>query len=248
MKTTKFIVAAGLLALAACNKDKETPVGEKGPDVTAAPIPAPANGDWSTIVKATPEGGFVMGNPDAKVKLVEYISYTCPHCSHFEQQSADQLRLGFIAQGKGSIEVRSFVRDPIDMTVAVLTRCGAPARFFTRHSVFLRTQDTWIAPLSDGVSPGENQRWFKGELATRMRYIASDFHFYEIMGTLGIDRTTTDKCLANAALAQRLADLTQQAEEKQFIHGTPTFMIDGVVLAGTSEWSMLRPQLEARLR
>lgn len=218
-----------------------------GAALVAAGKPARAP-NWNQTVAQTDHDSFLLGNPDAKVKLVEYISYTCPHCSHFEQQSADQLRLGFIAQGKGSIEVRSFVRDPIDMTVAVLTRCGPPARFFTRHSVFLRTQDTWMAPLSDGVSPTENQRWFKADLATRMRYIASDFHFYEIMGTLGVDRTTTDKCLANTALAQRLADLTQQAEEKQFIHGTPAFMIDGALLAGTTEWSMLRPQLEARLR
>jgi protein-disulfide isomerase len=235
---------------------KSTPLGKVlmvlmallgGAALVAAAKPTRAT-NWNQTVAQTDHDSFLLGNPAAKVKLVEYISYTCPHCSHFEQQSADQLRLGFIAQGKGSIEVRSFVRDPIDMTVAVLTRCGPPARFFTRHSVFLRTQDTWIAPLADGVSPSENQRWFKGDVATRMRYIASDFHFHEIMGTLGIDRTTVDKCLNDAALAQRLADLTQKAEDEQFIHGTPTFMIDGVVLAGTTEWSMLRPQLEARLR
>jgi hypothetical protein len=49
----------------------------------------------------------LLGNPrNAPVKLVEYISYTCPHCAHFEAESDAQLRIGFIATGKGSIEVR----------------------------------------------------------------------------------------------------------------------------------------------
>ena len=32
-------------------------------------------------VARTPEGGFRMGNPDAPVKLIEYLSLTCPHCA-----------------------------------------------------------------------------------------------------------------------------------------------------------------------
>ena len=42
----------------------------------AAPVAPPADGDWSTVVSATPEGGFVMGNPAAKVKLIEFGSLT----------------------------------------------------------------------------------------------------------------------------------------------------------------------------
>ena len=35
-------------------------------------LPPPKGGDWSTVVNATPAGGFMMGNPNAKVKLIEY--------------------------------------------------------------------------------------------------------------------------------------------------------------------------------
>ncbi|MEO8619159.1 MAG: thioredoxin domain-containing protein, partial [Sphingomicrobium sp.] len=41
--------------------------------------------DWSKTVAATPEGGIVMGNPKAKVTLVEYGSLTCSHCKHFAE-------------------------------------------------------------------------------------------------------------------------------------------------------------------
>ncbi|MEA3079375.1 MAG: hypothetical protein QOF05_783, partial [Sphingomonadales bacterium] len=51
---------------------------------SAAPRPAPKpKVDWARTVVATPEGGFRMGNPSAKVKLVEYGSLACPHCRHF---------------------------------------------------------------------------------------------------------------------------------------------------------------------
>lgn len=217
-------------------------------DASAKPAakPAAVRQNWNATVTRTAEG-HLLGNPAAGVKLVEFISYTCPHCAHFEKESADQLRLGFIAGGKGSIEVRSFVRDPIDMTVALLTHCGPRERFFVRHSVFLRSQDTWIAPLQR-ASPAQQQRWFSGDMATRFRYIAADFHLYDIMRTLGFDRPAVDRCLANTALADQLARQTAAAQDKYFVTGTPSFMLDGALLAGTHDWGSLRPQLEVRTR
>ena len=76
MKLTHILAAsiAILASAAACN-------AEKGSDSTATaapikPIAAPNNGDWSAMVSETPEGGFLMGNPAAPVKLVEYGSMT----------------------------------------------------------------------------------------------------------------------------------------------------------------------------
>ena len=211
-----------------------------------APTRAAAT-NWNRTVARTAEGGHLLGNPAAAVKLVEFVSYTCPHCARFEQESADQLRLGFVAQGKGSIEVRNFVRDPVDLTVALLTNCGPKEKFFVNHTVFLRSQDTWMQPLSR-MSPAQQQRWFTGNLATRVRFIASDFHFYDIMRTLGYDRTAVDRCLANTALAEQLAKQTQSDSDKYGVEGTPSFMVDGILLAGTHDWRSLRPQLEVRTR
>jgi protein-disulfide isomerase len=218
--------------------------------LSAAPKPArpaPAGTNWNTVVTRTAQDTHILGNPAARIKLVEFISYTCPHCAHFEQQADAQLRLGFVANGKGSIEVRNFVRDPIDMTVALMTNCGPPSKFFMNHTAFLRSQEKWIVPYED-PSPAQRQRWFSGDFKTRTRAIATDFRFYDIMATRGYDRTTLDKCLADEALAKRLAKSTDDAVDKDFVQGTPSFMLDGVLLAGTNSWDVLRPQIEARLR
>ena len=210
------------------------------------PVPAVSGGNWNAAVVRTALDSHVLGNPNAKVKLVEYISYTCPHCAHFEQESDAQLRIGFIATGKGSIEVRSFVRDGIDMTVALLTHCGAPNRFFANHSAFLRSQQTWIAPVL-AATEAQKARWYGGPLPQRTRAIASDLHFYDIMEKRGYSRAETDRCLANTALAGRLAQHTQDAAQKDYVNGTPSFMLNGVPLAGTYSWAALKPQLEAAL-
>src|SRR5690606_29822372 len=57
-----------------------------------------ATGNWNATVAQT-EGGHVLGNPAAKTKLTEFVSYTCPHCAHFEQESEGAIRLGWVQSG-----------------------------------------------------------------------------------------------------------------------------------------------------
>lgn len=206
---------------------------------------APAR-NWSATVTQTAEGTHVLGKPDAKVRLTEFISYTCPHCAQFQQEAEAPLRLGYVASGKASVEIRHFVRDPIDMTVALLTHCGPPAKFFLNHSAFLRRQAQWIAPLAS-ASSAQRARWTAGAFASRTRAIARDFRFHEIMASRGYGTREVDLCLADEALARKLAQSTSEAREKLGITGTPSFAIGGVVLAGTHDWATLRPQLEARM-
>lgn len=211
----------------------------------ASPPARPAN--WTQTAAVTPEGHHVLGNPAAPLRLVEFVSYTCPHCAQFEVESEAQLKLGMIGPGKGAVEVRNFVRDPIDITVALITNCVPANRFFPLHTAFMRTQPQWIGPLASS-SPAQRQRWTTGPFASRTRAIASDFKFYEFMATRGMDRPTLDRCLANEALASKLARQTDDAVQALGVSGTPSFMIDGIVLAGTHNWQALRPQIMARTR
>jgi len=217
--------------------------------LTAAskPAPAPPKANWNNVVARTPLDSHLLGNPNAAVKLVEYISYTCPHCAHFEAESDAQLRIGFIATGKGSIEVRSFVRDPIDLTAALLTHCGPPSKFFGNHSAILRHQTTWMAPLAN-ISDAQKARWSSTDFGARTRAIASDLGLYSLMEARGYGRPELDRCLGDKALAERLAKNTKDAAEKDFVNGTPSFLLGGVPLSGTYNWATLKPQLEARLR
>ncbi|MCX7284712.1 MAG: thioredoxin domain-containing protein [Novosphingobium sp.] len=215
--------------------------------LTGATKPAPRPANWALTAAVTPEGHHLLGNPAAPLRLVEFVSYTCPHCSQFEMDSEAQLKLGMIARGKGAVEVRNFVRDPIDVTVALITNCVPANRFFTLHTAFMRGQPQWIGPLSNST-PAQRERWTTGGFASRTRAIASDFKFYEFMAARGMDRPTLDRCLANEALANKLAQQTSDAAEKLGVNGTPSFMIDGILLAGTHNWEALRPQLMARTK
>jgi protein-disulfide isomerase len=219
-----------------------------GAAVLAAPAkPGARAQNWNQTVTRTPLDSYVLGNPAAPVKLVAYISYTCSHCANFETESDAQLRLGFIAPGKGSLEVRSFLRDPIDLTVALLTHCGPPGKFFGTHAAFLRSQATWLAPAM-ALTEGQKSRWSSPDFKTRTRAIASDLKFYDIMARRGFNRGVVDRCLADQGLADRLAKHTKEAADKDFVAGTPSFLLNGVPLAGTSSWETLKPQVEARLR
>src|SRR4051812_43521423 len=69
-----------LLALAACGSggdNASAPVTSSTPVAQAAP---PAGKQWVDVVSKTPEGGYVQGNPNAPIKLVEYGARMCPTC------------------------------------------------------------------------------------------------------------------------------------------------------------------------
>lgn len=209
----------------------------------AATRPAP-HGNWLAAVAVSPQGTHLLGNPGAPVKLVEYVSYTCTHCAHFQQQSETALRLGYIQPGKVQVEVRHLVRDPIDMTVAMLTNCGQPSRFFANHNLFLQSQAKWIGRAAS-ASEGQRARWTSGPNPARFRAIAADFGFYAMMEQRGYSRPTIDRCLADEAMARRLAAQTAQAQELG-VQGTPSFLLNDVLLAGTHDWPSLNTQLDAR--
>lgn len=204
-----------------------------------------AGGNWNAVVNVTPAGTRIVGNPDAKVRLTEYVSYTCPHCAHFEEASAAQINLAFVSGGKGSVEVRHVVRDPVDMTIALLTNCVPANRFFVLHAAFMRQQDKWVARLQ-GIGEGQQKRWNQGDNASRMRAIASDLKFYDFVASFGLGRAAADRCLADGKLAERIAAQTRDAAAAG-INSTPSFAIDGTVLAGTHDWATLAPQLAARM-
>jgi len=209
---------------------------------TAAGGAAP---NWLATVALTPQGSHVLGNPAARLKVTAYISYTCPHCAEFERVSDAPLRLGYVAQGKVSFEVKHLLRDPVDATVAQLANCGPKEKFFANHATFMRRQNDWIAPLASATA-AQRQRWSSGDHAAQRRAIASDFHLYEIMESRGYRRADLDRCLADEALARRIAGHTVEAEKLGF-ESTPSFSLNGTPLIGTYSWLTLDAQLKARL-
>ena len=211
----------------------------------ALTLSAAAAPGWNFTVTQNPDGSHILGNPKAKVKLTEYVSYTCSHCAHFQAEADGKLHLSYVGSGNVSVEVKHMLRDPVDLAVALLTNCGPKEKFFGNHDVFMRRQQDWIQPLMT-ANPAQRARWSTGDNITRLRAIASDFKLYAIMESRGYTRPALDHCLADKAQADRLAAQRTAAAELG-VDSTPSFAIDGVVLAGTHDWDTLEPQLKVRL-
>ena len=204
-----------------------------------------ATGNWLATVMETP-GGHRMGNPQADVHLVEYVSYTCPHCAHFEQQSEGALKIGGIQPGKVSVEVRHLVRDPVDLTVVILANCGPKERFFQNHTMFMVSQDEWLGKARDATA-AQQQRWRTGTLSSRWRAITSDLGLYDKMETRGYSRSDVDACLNDEANARALVERSNADVEKYSLSGTPSFMVDGKLLKEVHSWPALQEALKPHL-
>lgn len=205
----------------------------------------PGAGGWNAQVAISPSGSHVIGNPAAGIKLAEYISYTCSHCATFDRAASDPLRLFYVTSGKLSVEIRHLVRDPIDLTVAMLTNCGPASKFLQNHTIFLRRQESWLARAS-ASSPAQAARWSTGSSLERRRAIADDFGFYQIMQARGYNRIAVDRCLADEAMGRKLADQTNEAM-RVGVQGTPSFMVNEELLTETHDWTGLQAILKTRI-
>ena len=104
-KTILILAASAMLPLAACGSKKDASAGSNATaSAPVTPVKAPADGDWSSVAVATTAGGFLMGNPDAKVKLVEIGALTCPHCREFDDQGVPSLINKYVKSGQVSWE------------------------------------------------------------------------------------------------------------------------------------------------
>ncbi len=228
------------LGLSACSKGNEETAGLSGEPI--AKVAAPAGKAWADTVTKTPEGGFRMGNPDAAIKLVEYASLTCSHCAEFSEKGSVPLREEFIASGRVSYEFRNFVRDPIDLTAALLTRCGAPESFFALTEQALANQSTMLAKAQSLGEAAYTAAMGQPD-AKRYAALADLLGLSEFFAARGIAKDQANACLANSAEAAALAKRTQEQGEEFKIEGTPTFMINGKVI-GSMGWEELRAKLQ----
>ena len=117
-----LLASLGAVALAGCGETKTDQTKEQ--DVIAK-VAAPAGKSWSQTVAKTADGGYVMGNPDAPIKVIEFASITCSHCAAFSVESHEEIKRDFIDTGRVSLEVRNFIRDPLDASAAAI--CASPS-------------------------------------------------------------------------------------------------------------------------
>ncbi len=208
---------------------------------------APAAAGLTEKVTQSQVGGHILGNAAAPQKIVEYMSYTCPHCATFEQESNPALVTGYIAGGRTSIELRNFIRDPVDLTVALLARCGEPRSFFRRHKGLLASQKTWLGKAGSLGRDGQ-AAWYQGDTNTRLKRIASDLGLYDELrrhAPLATD-AQINVCLTSKVEQNKVLAMTKFATDSVKVLGTPSFTLNGRLLADVYDWKSLEPLLASR--
>jgi protein-disulfide isomerase len=204
----------------------------------------PAQRNWSATVTQMPSGAFVMGNPAAKVRLVEYLSYTCSHCAHFTTEASAPLKRDYVATGKVAVEVRHLVRDQFDLTAALLARCGGGAKFFGATEAIMADQPVWMAS-AQLYAVRDAAKDAKLPLGAKLASVARATGLDTIAASQGVTAAQAKACLANPAAHRALLAMTKQAVEVQKIPGTPYFLINGKPGPNTDKWASLEPALKA---
>ena len=204
----------------------------------------PAKPGWDAQLSRSASGNHLIGNPAAKVQLVEFISYTCGHCAHYAEESKVALLPGLVRQGKVSVEIRPFFRNGIDVAATLLAQCGPDSKFSGNHHAILAGQSVW---LKEPKGPNLKERWSNPDFGLKMKYVAQDMGLYKLMLGRGYTPAQLDKCLANKDLGDKLAKHTVDAGNTLGIQGTPSFLINGQ-LQEVYAWAPLRPLLEAAAR
>lgn len=188
--------------------------------------------------------GYRVGDAEAPLQIIEFVSYSCPHCAAFEREAEAELRYHYVHEGYAAVEVRHMIRNPIDLSAALLTECGSPDRFFDNHRAVLATQDSWME-TARSLTPSQMQRWANGAIGSRMRAIASDLGFDDLMEQRGYSRSEIDACLTDEARAQEIAETSQANVAEYDVPGTPSFVLNGNLLDSVHTWNSLKQVLLA---
>jgi protein-disulfide isomerase len=238
-----------VLALAACNKKNEGGTTATNETVKITQANPPPGGTWADVVNATSAGGFMMGNPNAKVKLVEVGSLFCPYCKKFEDEGSPVLVEKYVKPGNVSWEFRPYViHGPIDVAANIIARCSGVKTFFPLTMALYKDQPTLEAKLQaapqDKLSQMQN-------LPTTQAFVA----FANLLGlqdwaaARGVPQAKSNQCLSDQKMidqeVQYTTDVNTQYPE---FAGTPSFIINGKMLKDTGDWAKLQPQLDAAVK
>lgn len=198
--------------------------------------------DWRATASVSPRGSVVVGNPAARVKLVEYLSFTCPHCAHFAAESLAPLHDDLVKRGVVQVETRAAMRDGFDVAAWTLARCAPASRFHALSTAIFAAQNDWLSKGADWAQA--NEATIKPlPFPRQLRLLADNSGLSAIGGRYGVTSAAYTACLNNRALTAQLAAMTKGAFAK--IQGTPAFEINGALVADAAAWSALQPALSA---
>lgn len=164
-----------------------------------------------------------LGNPDAKVTVVEYSSLTCPHCADLHREILPQIKTEYIDKGLVRWVLRDFPLDGRAMAAAMVARCVPQDRYFGFIDMLFRDQQAWARgsdPLADIK--------VRAQLA-------------------GLSPPDVDACLADKQLLQGIQQRAQEGQQRDGINSTPSFRVDGRTVSGVRSLADMKAPIDEAL-
>ncbi len=180
----------------------------------------------TALAQAAPEPtDFSLGDPNAPVKMVEYASFTCPHCAAFHENVFKDLKRDYIDTGKVHFTLREVYFDRYGLWAAMVARCGGEMRYFGIHDVLFSSQKEWAGSDDPTVVVGN------------LKTIAL---------AAGMDGAAVDACLKDGPMAEALIKRFETNMAADGVEGTPTIFINGAKHSNMS-YDDLKALLDAEL-
>lgn len=199
-------------------------MGGNGPADSLSP--AQSNADSTQIAASeTVAGGdaaeidtsrvidMVRGNPDAPVTIVEYSSFTCPHCANFNQGVYNQIIENYVETGQVRYIKREVYFDAYGLWAALVARCGGPERYYGVAEMLYQNQRDW-AGTQDGAQAADNLR--------------------RIGRRAGMSDEQLNVCLSDRDMATALMEVYRANAEEYGIRSTPSFVINDQLYSNMS--------------
>jgi protein-disulfide isomerase len=163
-----------------------------------------------------------LGNPRAKVQVVEYASASCPHCARWDKEVFPAFRAKYVDTGKVRYTLKEYLTDPEALSAAgfLLARCAGKDRYF---------------PVLEAVFRGQDEMVQSGDIRGVLARIAKD--------PGGLTEGQLDACMRDAAAEKALAARADRHLHVDKVAATPTFIINGRRVEG----EMTLPELDAAI-
>ena len=169
-----------------------------------------------------------LGNPKAKVTLIEYAAFTCPHCAAVNELVFPLLKKNYIDTGKVLYVFRLYARGPQDGLAEKMARCAPRDRYFAFADAIFRSQEKWDYEF--GVQDGRAQ-------------------LVKLGMQMGLKAEQINACMDSPADNARINASGQEAMSRYGLTGTPTFVINGKALeSGALPYEDLAKLLDAAAR
>ena len=149
---------------------------------------------------------MILGDENAPIEVIEYASFTCPHCARFHADVFPKLKADYIDTGKVRFIYREVYFDRFGLWGSMIARCAGADRFFGMSSLIYEKQREWTASGDPAV------------VIEALRTLAK---------TAGMNDAALDACMSDADQAQALVGWYQANAERDSVTSTPSFLING---------------------